>query len=97
MKVIKFGDIDYLQIMSNELRIGVLENLMEWIMHNNQSLTLPSRGQIEDIRTGKYLNGNLSTVTDATTKALNIYKIVFLVSGVGLTLLVLFILYITYS
>jgi hypothetical protein len=70
MRVIKFGEIDYLQIMSNEFRIGVLENLMEWIMNNNQSLTLPSQGQIEDIRktvveslqkkypkSGKYLKG----------------------------------------
>ena len=47
---IKFGEIEASQILQNEYRIGVLEHLIEWIMNNNQTLTLPSQEQIGSIR-----------------------------------------------
>ena len=50
MGVIKFGEIDSIQILDNEFRIRVLENLMEWIINNNPNMTLPSQAIIKELR-----------------------------------------------
>jgi len=46
---IKFGEIDSSQILQNEYKIGVLEGILGWIIHNN-SLISPSKKDIEEIK-----------------------------------------------
>ena len=49
---IKFGEIDANQILENEFRINVLEQVLAWIMQNNSRLVLqvPSQEIILQIR-----------------------------------------------
>lgn len=47
---IKFGEIDAGQILDNEFRVGVLENLLQAILNRNQNLNLPSKEDVDQIR-----------------------------------------------
>ena len=47
---IKFGEVDASQILDNEFRINVLEEIIEWILDNNESLTAPTKENLVEIR-----------------------------------------------
>ena len=47
---IKFGEIDASQIIDNEFRIRAAEEILQWILNNNSSLTKPTQADIETIR-----------------------------------------------
>jgi hypothetical protein len=64
---VKFGEIDVIQILDNEYRIGVLEKLIEIIANNNPSMIKPTQAEIEAIRAAvvealkkKYPNSGIS-------------------------------------
>jgi hypothetical protein len=46
----KFGEIDISQILDNEFRIGVLENVIDLLIRKNPSLTGFTQQEIEGIR-----------------------------------------------
>ncbi len=46
----KFGEIDISQILDNEFRIGVLENVIDLLIRKNPTLTGFTQQEIEGIR-----------------------------------------------
>jgi len=47
---VRFGEIDSAQILDNEFRIGVLENVIDALTRRNPQLIGLSKQEIEDIR-----------------------------------------------
>lgn len=47
---IKFGEIDATQILQNEYRIMVLEQLLEEIARRNSHLNMPTPDEVDQIR-----------------------------------------------
>lgn len=63
---IKFGEIDATQILENEFRIGVLEELVEFLLNNNINITKPQQEDIKNMKkkvieklTRKYPNSGI--------------------------------------
>ncbi|MNE83613.1 hypothetical protein D3C80_1804410 [compost metagenome] len=46
----KFGDIDISQILDNEFRIGVLENVIDLLVRKNSAMRGFTQREIDDIR-----------------------------------------------
>ncbi|MNT87273.1 hypothetical protein D3C72_2276700 [compost metagenome] len=46
----KFGDIDISQILDNEFRIGVLENVIDLLVRKNSAMQGFTQREIDDIR-----------------------------------------------
>ena len=47
---VKFGEIDATQILDNEFRVGVLEELLEWMVKNNSGVVGPNQETVTQIR-----------------------------------------------
>ena len=47
---IKFGEIDSSQILDNEFKLRVLEQLFDWLLGHNPDLHRPSKDDITKIR-----------------------------------------------
>jgi hydrogenase maturation factor HypF (carbamoyltransferase family) len=47
---IKFGEIDANQILDNEFKLRILEQLFDWVLVNNPKLKSPSNDDVIEIR-----------------------------------------------
>ena len=47
---IKFGEIDASQILDNEFRIKVLEQILAWVFNNNPTMKQPTQVDVAQFR-----------------------------------------------
>lgn len=48
--MVKFGEIDAIQILQNEYKIRLLERILEFIINNNPVIAKPSQTEVKKIQ-----------------------------------------------
>ena len=46
----KFGEIDINQVVENEFRIRVLEDILEWMLNHSECMDKPSEEELAEIK-----------------------------------------------